>query len=193
VRNTLPLSSNGNKLCFLVVVYFNVVCSIRHIITTLDAWQEYEASNPRSQVLASTSNDPDNLHSEQQSQNQTSSSDSYQMANLRLRLSPLVAMENQLADVLSGGITVTGSGKGNVYARSGWQFRGLGSSVRSKRSRTTSSNATEKGSDKPEHPFFEDIANMLGACQEDIQALWKHPSVTGSIANRRLRLEAWET
>jgi guanine nucleotide-binding protein alpha-1 subunit len=190
VRNAPPLLTKGNKPCFLVVVYFNVVCSIKHIITALDAWQEYETSNSRPQVFTSTSNDPDRLKSERQFQTQTSSSDSYQMANLRLRLSPLVATENQLADILSGGITVTGSGKGNVYARSGWQFRGLGSSVRSKRSRTTSSNASEKGS---EDPFFEDIANMLGACQEDIQALWKHPSVTGSIANRRLRLEAWET
>jgi hypothetical protein len=44
-----------------------------------------------------------------------------QIANLRRRLLPLISVESQLADRLNGGISVSGSGKGGVYVRSGWQ------------------------------------------------------------------------
>lgn len=128
----------------------------------------------------------------------------HQIANLRLRLSPLVAVEEQLATRLNGGVTVSGSGKGEVFVRSGWQTRtietgGLFKGRRMKRnipraSHETSSTgrvATSDGLLPEEDPLLDDVANMLDASKEDIKALWDHPTVVALIANRKLKLDEW--
>jgi hypothetical protein len=46
-----------------------------------------------------------------------------QIPTLGLRLSPLVATECTLTDRLSGGVRVSGLGKGGVFVCHGWQAR----------------------------------------------------------------------
>jgi guanine nucleotide-binding protein subunit alpha len=107
------------------------------------------------------------------------------IAILRRRLSPLVAADTQLADRLSGGVTVSGSGKGGVFVRSGWQARaienGLSMPRRPKRS-------AEKEEDDP---LVEDVCRMLDASKEDIAQLWQHPTVKILISKRKLKLDEW--
>jgi hypothetical protein len=130
----------------------------------------------------------------------------HQIANLRLRLSPLLAVEEQLATRLSGGVTVSGSGKGEVFVRSGWQTRtiqagGLFKGRRPKRgiyrsshennTTTTGRVGTSDGLLPEEDPLLDDVANMLEASKEDIKALWDHPTVVALIASRKLKLDEW--
>jgi guanine nucleotide-binding protein subunit alpha len=120
-----------------------------------------------------------------------------QIANLRRRLSPLVATESQLADRLSGGITVSGSGKGGVYVRSGWQARTIETALgKIKPKRPSTSNEKKpresgESHDGPPDPMVQEIGQMLEACEEDIHELWSHPTVKGMIAKRRLKLDEW--
>lgn len=126
-----------------------------------------------------------------------------QIANLRLRLSPLVAVEELLATRLTGGVAVCGSGKGEVFVRSGWQTRtvengGLIKGRRSKKSIRRASRDTNNGrvsavdgSLLEEDPLLDDIANMLESSKDDIKDLWDHPTVVTLIATRKLKLNEW--
>lgn len=115
-------------------------------------------------------------------------------------------MEGQLATRLSGGVTVSGSGKGEVFVRSGWQSRtiengGLFKGRRSKRSihRSSHDNLNNSsgrvgganGIPPEEDPLLDDVASMLEASKEDIKALWDHPTVVALIENRKLKLDEW--
>jgi guanine nucleotide-binding protein subunit alpha len=114
------------------------------------------------------------------------------IAILRRRLSPLVAADSQLADRLSGGIKVSGSGKGGVFVRSGWQARAIenGPSKPRRSKRTVSGDKNGQGA-KEEDPLVEDIGRMLDASKDDIAELWEHPAVKTMIAKRKLKLEEW--
>jgi hypothetical protein len=179
-----------------VVVYYNVLCSIKHILATLDTRQDVDSSpnglRSQSRSPPSEGSHTDHTPSGRNTPAVPLSTEGYQIANLRLRLSPFVAAESQLADLLTGGVGATSSGRSNVLVRSDWQVRGVGNGIvqKSRRTRTTSNGPSDKGN---EEPFLEDIANMLDACKHDIQSLWEHTAVKTSIASRRLRLEAWAT
>ncbi|KAH9923267.1 G-protein alpha subunit [Fomitopsis serialis] len=137
-----------------------------------------------------------------------------QLATLRLRLSPLVQLESQLADRL-GGVSVSGSGKGSVMVRSGWQARTFGLTFGKARERTSSSRGRfsftgqrsalenapiERKSmdvDGSEYPvvekdkLVEEVAMVLNSCKDDVRELWRHPAVKRLRENRKLRLEEW--
>ena len=217
-----PHSIEQERSSWTSVIYFNVVHSLKHILNTLEAWDDSlddEADTPDMNSVATSSrmklNDQPSpstslmdqngslngspggslAHSEMTASTSNSGPSSggpTQIANLRRRLSPLIATEAQLADRLSGGITVSGSGKGSVYVRSGWQARTI-DKIRSKRPTA----ATEKkpreseSMDVPPDPLVQEIAQMLQACEEDIQELWSHPTVKGMLLKRRLKLDEW--
>lgn len=115
----------------------------------------------------------------------------HQIANLRLRLSPLVSTDEQLGLRLSGG---TSALRGEVYVRSGWQSRtiangGLLKGRRSKRNIGTA--ASDKSKDSEEDPLLDDVAAMLEASKDDVKELWEHPTVVSMIENRKLKLDEW--
>lgn len=134
-----------------------------------------------------------------------------QVALLRTRLSPLLAAEAQLADRLSGGINVSGSGKGSVFVRTGWQSRSLGLPFGRGRDRTGSAgrfsftggrNSIDNGradevelhtrqSDSEEDKLILEIASVLSSCEADIRELWEMPAVKRLRERRRLKLEEW--
>ncbi len=118
-----------------------------------------------------------------------------QIANLRRRLAPLVEMDSQLADRLSGGISVSGSGKGGVYVRSGWQARTIENAIgklKNKRPNTNSEKTRESvSSELPPDPMVEEVARLLEAKEEDIHELWGHSTVKHMITKRRLKLDEW--
>lgn len=132
-----------------------------------------------------------------------------QLLNLKLRLSPVVAAESTLANRLTGGISVAGSGKGSVFVRKGWQFGGkFGAKRRSRQSMgsITAPNQIEAGrrsmdsdlsvarSDRQHEvsdELVEEIAQILEASHEDIRVLWQSDAVQKLISRRRLRMEEW--
>ena len=107
-----------------------------------------------------------------------------------MRLLPLVAMDPALADRLSGGITVSGSGKGNVFVRTGWQSRTIDSALGRKRQQFNE-NTNGKAPEPAQDALTQDVNHMLEATQEDIKELWAHPTVRGLVAQRRLKLDEW--
>jgi len=111
------------------------------------------------------------------------------IAGLRRRLSPLVAADGALADRLSGGVTVSGSGKGGVFVRTGWQARTIENALGRKRARPTEDFELKK--DELQDPLVQDVSRMLEASKDDIRELWAHPTVKGLIARRRLKLDEW--
>lgn len=100
------------------------------------------------------------------------------LAQLRTKLLPLVAVEDALASDLSGGVTVAG-GRTGVYVRAGWQTL-----VTPAMSRWPGSN---RGNNGP--PVNDLVARMLAATKEEVAALWNHPSVKALLKFRKLRLE----
>lgn len=214
------------------VIYFNVVRSIKHILSTLEIWDdtiEDDSNSSQDEVAsimapstsrrdgaisdqpspsASLMNSPAAMSSglpgspprtEQSSTHPTTASKeakSYQIANLRRRLSPLVAADPQLADRLSGGITVSGSGKGGVFVRSGWQARAIENAMiktkwAKRASLTTETKASRESTEAVRDILVEDVGKMLAASRVDIEALWCHPTVKTLMAKRRLKLDEW--
>lgn len=116
-----------------------------------------------------------------------------QIANLRRRLSPLIAADAQLADRLSGGINVSGSGKGGVFVRSGWQARTIENAIGKMKQRQYDNEKMRDGfGQDPMHDvLIQDVGRMLEISEEDILELWNHPTVKGLMVKRRLKLDEW--
>ena len=127
----------------------------------------------------------------------------HQIANLRLRLSPLISSEESLAKRLNGGVS---TGSGEVFVRSGWQVRtfengGLAKARRPKRStghgQGPPSNSgpglvgTPPGLVLEEDPLLDDVSAMFEGSKGDIRDLWDHPTVVSLIAKRKLKLDEW--
>lgn len=203
-----PNSIDQERLSWRTVIYFNVVRSIKHILTTLEAWDDVvddgddnpalEELTSNGHAIASTSMMDVDSNGAQGSSNASanlSNAGAIQIANLRRRLSPLVEMDSQLADRLSGGISVSGSGKGGVYVRSGWQARTIENAIgklKNKRPNTSSEKARESvSSELPPDPMVEEVARLLEAKEDDIHELWGHPTVKHMITKRRLKLDEW--
>ncbi|KAF4613785.1 hypothetical protein D9613_007482 [Agrocybe pediades] len=221
-----PSSLDQERASWTTVIYFNVVHSLKQILTTLEQWDDvldddidmspadapsYSTSKARgngfadqpspSTSLMDSSNGPkgspggysDGTGSTSHS---ASSRDAgaAQIANLRQKLAPLVAAESQLADRLSGGITVSGSGKGGVYVRSGWQARTIENALGKMKSRRPPATNEKKPRESQEagiDPLVQEVGRLLELTEDDIHELWSHPTVKGMIAKRRLKLDEW--
>ncbi|KAH8107487.1 G-alpha-domain-containing protein [Phellopilus nigrolimitatus] len=123
------------------------------------------------------------------------------LAQLRTKLLPLVAVEDALARDLSGGVTVTGAGgRAGVFVRSGWQalvapvasrawagaFGGGGGGGNSGNNANGSNGNAHAGGG----PVVNDlVARMLAATKDEVAALWRHPSVRTLVKYRKLRLD----
>ncbi|EDR01833.1 uncharacterized protein LACBIDRAFT_332856 [Laccaria bicolor S238N-H82] len=152
-----PTSMVQERASWTAVIYFNVVHSLKHILATLEAWddtldEDAEAQptstddsqsiipkkargngiadqpSPSTSLLTGSiiQGSPSSLMPSEAGGSHSHSmkeGGALQIANLRRRLFPLVAADAQLADRLSGGISVSGSGKGGVFVHSGWQAR----------------------------------------------------------------------
>ncbi|KAF8626128.1 hypothetical protein AX17_006623 [Amanita inopinata Kibby_2008] len=225
-----PSSLEQERISWKTVIYFNVVRSLKHILNTLEAWDDSAEDDPEGsldhyppghfrskaggfadQPSPSTSlmnptvgsGSPSSFaRSDASSSNGhfvSSSRDigSMQIVSLRRRLSPLVAADAALADRLSGGITVSGSGKGGVFVRSGWQARTIENALnRIKQKRPMDDSDSKKGRDSLSQDIAQDalvldVAKMLKAYEKDIRELWNHPTVRAMMAKRRLKLDEW--
>ncbi|KAJ4494701.1 G-protein alpha subunit [Lentinula edodes] len=182
-----PHSLEQERASWRTVIYFNVVRSIKHILNTLESWDDYidddmALDSPTSKYMGGS-------RSASPFQGNAATSRST-IASLRRRLSPLVTTDTALADRLSGGITVSGSGKGGVFVRSGWQARTIENALGRKRGRVSD----ELGPKKPDEIqdiLVQDVSRMLDASKDDIRELWAHPTVKGLIVRRRLKLDEW--
>ncbi|EGO24442.1 hypothetical protein SERLADRAFT_467759 [Serpula lacrymans var. lacrymans S7.9] len=191
-----PASLESERMSWRTVVYFNVVRSIRQILSTLESWDDVDDGSDAHSTIDRLE-DTEDLPSKRRSSPASSqigvalsppsptnvqapgspikSGHGPSIADLRRRLLPLTNTEPQLADRLSGGVTVAGSKKGEVFVRSGWQAR-----------------TKEKAlSVIDADPLVDDVATMLDQSQDEIKALWEHPTVKSLIANRKIKLDEW--
>jgi len=201
-----PSSLDSERISWKTVIYFNVVHSLKHILTTLEQWDDVLGEDDDSlsfnedKLFESTSlhaggskgspNSAISVPSSSHFQTWTDNSGANQIAALRRKLSPLVLTDTQLADRLSGGINVSGSGKGSVYVRSGWQARTIENAMG--RFNKRSQGRKEISDDEViQDILIMDVARMLVLFESDIKELWDHPTVKGMIAKRRLKLDEW--
>ncbi|KAH9838519.1 G-protein alpha subunit [Rhodofomes roseus] len=225
-----PTSLHEERLSWRVVIQYNIVRPVLRILEALDLYAEGDsdddvaekmnfaygtlesrmAASDRSEKLGRTA---DASASRETLQPSPSPSMDQQLTALRLRLSPLVQLESQLANRL-GGVSVCGSGKGSVMVRTGWQARSFGIPFGKSRERTSSRGrfsftgqrsalenaATERKSidtEASDHSelekdrLVEEVALVLNSCKGDVQELWRHPAVKRLRENRKLRLEEW--
>ena len=204
-----PDSLDQERASWRTVVYFNIARSVKRILESLeshgDIFDEDSPDNTGDPVYTSVSSkqtledrirqdaveDPPPLVSRPYPSPLTSETQK-QIATLRLRLSPLVAAECTLADRLSGGVRVSGSGKGGVFVRHGWQTR---STTRPPRSRDGSGASHALASPATDgvnlSEAIEEVGRILDASKEDVKALWRSDVVQKMIRRRRLRLEEW--
>lgn len=221
-----PHSLEQERSSWRTVIYFNVVRSIRHILSALDNVEDtiedefgnatddansVSASKLKGNGIGDQPSPSTSLLNGSIVQSSPGSGSIIQseatghstppkasgptpIALLRLRLSHLVSMDSALADRLSGGITVSGSGKGEVYVRSGWQSRTVESvlgKAKAKQSSTRLNQFAQDFHDVPYDPLVIDVARMLKSSEDDIRELWSHPVVKDLIAKRRLKLDEW--
>jgi len=70
---------------------------------------------------------------------------------------------------------VSGSGKGEVYVRSGWQARTIQKAL----------------SVIDADPLVDDVARMLEQSRDDIRTLWENQVVRALMTSRKLKLDEW--
>ena len=215
-----PTSLDQERSSWKTVIYFNIVHSLKHILTTLENWDDVledddddaQSVLPTKQRRAGIADQPSpstslmnggdmyygSPRSLSQSEATASSSSNavlpkdagaVQIANLRRRLSPLISADSPLADRLSGGISVSGSGKGSVYVRSGWQARTIENALG--KGKSSEKRARESiARDEPD-ALVQDVGHLLEVCEGDIRELWSNSTVKGLIVKRRLKLDEW--
>jgi guanine nucleotide-binding protein alpha-1 subunit len=222
-----PSTIDQERTSWKTVIYFNIVRSLKHILSTLETWDDTlddesehgmddtvsilqtkthlngisDLPSPSTSLLNSTSV-PSIAGSPRSASSPTPSpvtaskeASSAQISLLRRKLMSLVSSDGQLADRLSGGITVSGSGKGAVYVRSGWQARTIENALgRLKPRHSPHDDATKKASisqDTVPDLLVEEVGRMLTVSKDEIKELWNHPLVKGMIAKRKLKLDEW--
>lgn len=214
-----PASLESERMSWRTVVYFNVVRSVKKILITLDAWDDIDDGSDSQSTLERQELSQDDavfvgtsrasfeaLHVGALSLDPESptaySPTKASISDLRRRLLSLVNTEPQLGDRLSGGISVSGSGKGEIYVRSGWQARTIHAGQkligrRSKRIETENAEllverpATATSTEVNLDALVDEVAMMLSQSREDITALWEHPIVRALISKRKLKLDEW--
>ena len=215
-----PASLESERMSWRTVVYFNVVRSIKKILMTLEAFDGIDDGTDSQSTLerqelgdfpaqrAYSSASP-SIHSSQIGVALSPPSPisptsptrgSTTISDLRRRLLPLTNTEPQLADRLSGGVSVSGSGKGEVYVRSGWQARTIQKGQKllgrhSKRSTPEDELTIERPGTAlsviDADPLVDDVARMLEQSRDDIRTLWDHPVVRSLVTSRKLKLDEW--
>ncbi|TRM64319.1 guanine nucleotide binding protein, alpha subunit [Schizophyllum amplum] len=216
-----PHSIDDERSSWRTVIYYNVVHSLRHIITSLEQLDDNAENTQFDDGASVYSRHPNNIDayaspssslSKPSSLNGHASSISgvplspgtppplssrdprmVQIAYLRRRLAPLISTDNALADRLSGGINVAGPGKGGVLVRSGWQARTIENALnKAKWARRVSSDGKTRDSfDVVHDSLVLEVGRMLDICKEDIKTLWSHPVVKTLITKRKLKLDEW--
>lgn len=216
-----PASLEGERMSWRTVVYFNVVRSIKKILTTLEAFDDMDDGTDSqstlerqefSDFLPHRASATPSMHSSQigvalsppsptsPTSPTSPSRGSTAISDLRRRLLPLTNTEPQLADRLSGGVAVSGSGKGEVYVRSGWQARTIqkGQKLLGRHSKRSAPEA-ELTIERPgtalsaidADPLVDDVARMLEQSREDIRTLWDNLVVRSLVTSRKLKLDEW--
>ena len=210
-----PGALDAERLSWRTVIYFNIARPIRRILEALESTPENEDDDDLISEFSPSELYPPSpspaIVSDEKSLSASASSLDKQVALLRARLSPLLAAETQLADRLSGGVDVSGSGRGSVFVRSGWQSRSLGLPFGRGRDRAASGgrfsfsgnrgstdNRQDSGlelqarrADTEEDRLVLEVASILNASQADIRELWEMPAVKRLRERRRLKLEEW--
>jgi guanine nucleotide-binding protein subunit alpha len=211
-----PDTLDKERASWRMVIYFNVARSVKRVLEYLDTHGDTFDGDihdtpygPVHDSLASKKTIEDLIREDAAEDTSPQGSRSYsspvppvlteaqkQIATLRLRLSPLVAAENTLADRLSCGVRVSGSGRDSVFVRHGWQLRSAArNSYLSSRPRGTSGTPAtpmmESGNSGNVSEVVEEVGRILHASKEDIKALWRSDVVQKMIKRRRLRLEEW--
>lgn len=210
-----PDSLDQERASWRTVVYFNIAHSVKRILESLDSHGDIFDENASDRIGDPTYDSVSSKRTMEERIRQDIVEDpppqmprSYpcpilsetqkQIATLRLRLSPLVAAEGTLADRLSGGVRVSGSGKGGVFVRHGWQTRSSARNGYTFRHRDASSATYALAASIPEGAnlsnvaeVVEEVGRILDASKEDVKALWRSDVVQKLIKRRRLRLEEW--
>jgi len=202
-----PNSIDQERVSWRTVIYFNVVHSLKHILNTLETWDdclEEDMDKPDDAAMDWYRSVVGDIPAASSSSTTTRPVDpAYHpvnlsrmtIGNIRRRLSPLIASDTALADRLSGGITVSGSGKGGVFVRSGWQARTIENALGKLRPGRNSFDDPRKsplnGGDTVQDPLAQDVGRMLEASKSDVKLLWSHPTVQGLMVKRRLKLDEW--
>ncbi|KAI0058653.1 G-alpha-domain-containing protein [Artomyces pyxidatus] len=211
-----PDTLDQERASWRTVVYFNVARSVKRILELLEAHGDtfdedaadrsdssnYDSSPPnrmKGELLGGRSGSPEEDNPSQSAYaarpgTSGAMTDSQkEIATLRLRLSPLVAAETSLGDRLSGGVRVSGSGRGGVFVRRGWQSRSRsGMNGRSTEGEGGRPSLTSDGALKPGiAEIVEEVGRILDASRDDVKALWGSEVVQKMIKRRRLRLEEW--
>lgn len=202
-----PTSLDEEALSWRTVVYYNIARPVRRILEALDIYgdgdddedDEVSRSLPESQRLGAASP----THS---IPTPSLNSDESSIDILRAHLVPLLSVEHSLAQRLSDGVDVSGSGKGSVFVRTGWQSRSLALSFGSKKapSRFSLSSQRRNSSETPppsrerrespetsRDPLTEEVSKILTDCKDDVRELWGHSAVRRLRDRRKLRLEEW--
>lgn len=104
-----------------------------------------------------------------------------ELSALRVRLLPLLALENTLASELSGGVSIAG-GRTGAFVRLGWQA--LVSSTLSPSSDTRRSSIENRTRETTTL-----VARTLALAVDDIDSLWMHEGIKFYIQERRIRLD----
>ncbi|KAG6867908.1 hypothetical protein C0993_009606 [Termitomyces sp. T159_Od127] len=213
-----PSSIDQERVSWKTVIYFNVVHSLKHILATLEAWDDTlddESLEDSSSLAPNKLRTNDNVQQPSPSVSLMSASTALsalsaspastvnstrqtsvlreQIGNLRRRLTSLIATDAPLADRLSGGLSFSGSGKGGVYVRSGWQARTIENAFGRLRPNYEIESKKNRGAyyDLGQDVLVQDVGRMLSNAKDDIKELWGHPTVKGLITRRKLKLDEW--
>lgn len=174
-----PASLDAERASWKIVIFYNVIHAIRTILDGLELWGHLVYQN-LNQPRANSSEEGDPYTPGGRSS----------ITQLRLRLTALVAVEQVLADRLSGGLNITGGGKDGVYVRSGWQVTAQVHLARSKgkgKARSTGNTPDDVDPDD----LLADVARKLQIARDDIVSLRHHQAVTKLLEKKKIRMEEW--
>ncbi|KAG6821340.1 hypothetical protein H0H93_000201 [Arthromyces matolae] len=217
-----PNSIDQERTSWKTVIFFNVVHSLKHILNTLEAWDDsldevlledsasVLPSKSRPNGLAQQPSPSASLMSASTIPSPHSASPAgtvnsnhqigvsrgpgvVQIGNLRRRLASLIATDAPLGDRLSGGLSFSGSGKGGVFVRSGWQARTIENALGRLKSNQEAElkKIREPYYDSGQDILIHDVGRMLSLHKDEITELWAHPTVKGLITRRKLKLDEW--
>ncbi|KAG8905907.1 hypothetical protein FRB99_007987 [Tulasnella sp. 403] len=238
-----PASLDLERSSWVPVVYINIIKTVRIMLETLEYEfdleidREYQMFTPS---VASSSkfpaydldepttpsstkgkgkqredDDSDPSRSGPKSPSTLPSSWAQQLATLRLRLIPLLSMEESLARKIGTGVQVA-PGREEVFVRTGWQgirrkpaaeaidrspaptsvFQDTpaqyeyGSRLSMGSAESVSTNSDDMQLDMDQRAeIIRQVANLLVLSHEDVTALYNHPAVKLLVKKRKLRLE----
>lgn len=166
-----PQTLDSERESWRPVVYLNVLKAVRDILDALDGDDETAYLSDRSNGESHRSRKAEIYQR--------------QLYNLRLRLSPLLSLEETLSLNLAASGNGLASSLHGPLVRTGWQ--------RAIRSRGSGSDLEEIVDDNDPYGHIlknEDVMGLLfRESAQHIHDLWTHPSVHTLIRRRRLRLE----